>query len=747
MLKKTMPFALFAAVALWAVADNAARLTVLFRDGTSTVVDMDVDDEVTLDHEGGTLVLPQGVTYPLADIASFFFDEPEGGAEGGEVEPSDDLTTVYVEWTEGAAPRVRSSAPGIIVQTDGQHVSLNNTDTTSEITYVLSGAASNASFTLVAEYKSTIRLDGVSLASDAGAAINILCGKRIALELVEGTTSVLSDASEDFGQKAALYCKGHLEVSGGGNLQLTGHVKHALSTKEYLQLKRTTGTIEVLSAASDGLHAGQYFLMNGGDVRISSVGGDGIQAEITDDPADEQNGQLIINGGTLDISIAGTDVAALKSDSLLTVNDGEFKLTTSGEGAKGVKSKTDICLLGGTFRISQQGNPYILDGETTYVAAIKGNNVTVDGADVSIDNSAVAGRGISTDNDATIASGTVCVSMTGAGGRGVKSDHDIIVGRETDGNGPALSVTTTGGVYTPSSAPSAVAVAGPGGGGWFHLPPSRLGHSSKLDGSRLVVGWPGGGGWPPGGNEGGNGSAAKAIKADNTYWQHGGDVYVKTTGTEAEGIEAKANSATAMNFNGGTAFRDVYDDCINSAGQINFNGTDVICFSTGNDAIDSNYGRTGAVTVSGGTVVAFSQRGGSECGIDCDNMSYVVVSGGTVVAGGGSQGGGGSSSSLSAATVASRCWSSSLSYTQGSYYSIAYSDGNILTWKMPCTVNSSYNIFATDAVSKGITCTLSQHADAPLAEGTAFMQPSGASTMLWKGNGGTTGTQKTTISL
>ena len=377
MLKKTMPFALFAAVALWAVADNAARLTVLFRDGTSTVVDMDVDDEVTLDHEGGTLVLPQGVTYPLADIASFFFDEPEGGAEGGEVEPSDDLTTVYVEWTEGAAPRVRSSAPGIIVQTDGQHVSLNNTDTTSEITYVLSGAASNASFTLVAEYKSTIRLDGVSLTSDAGAAINILCGKRIALELVEGTTSVLSDASEDFGQKAALYCKGHLEVSGGGNLQLTGHVKHALSTKEYLQLKRTTGTIEVLSAASDGLHAGQYFLMNGGDVRISSVGGDGIQAEITDDPADEQNGQLIINGGTLDISIAGTDVAALKSDSLLTVNDGEFKLTTSGEGAKGVKSKTDICLLGGTFRISQQGNPYILDGETTYVAAIKGNNVAL----------------------------------------------------------------------------------------------------------------------------------------------------------------------------------------------------------------------------------------------------------------------------------------------------------------------------------------------------------------------------------
>ena len=317
--------------------------------------------------------------------------------------------------------------------------------------------------------------------------------------------------------------------------------------------------------------------------------------------------------------------------------------------------------------------------------------------------------------------------MTGNGGRGVKSDHDIIVGRETDASGPALSVTTTGGVYTPSTAPA----LGPGGGGW----PGGGG------------GWPGGGGgWPPGGGEGGIGSAAKAIKADNAYWQYGGDVCVKTTGTEAEGIEAKANSATAMNFNGGTAYLEVYDDCINSAGQINFNGADVICFSTGNDAIDSNYGRTGAITVSGGTVIAFSQRGGAEMGVDCDNMSYVVVSGGTLVAGGGSQGGT-SSSSLSAATVPSRCWSSSVSYSQGSYYSIACNDGNILTWKMPCTVNSSYNVFATDAVTKGTTCTLYQHADAPSAEGSVFVLPSGSSTMLWKGNGNTTGTQKATISL
>ena len=725
MIKKIIPTILLAATALWTVADNAARITILFNDGTSAAHDLSVTNEAVLDHEEGLLRLPEGIVYNLSDIASIVFEEPGEEGGGGEMEPSDNLTTIYVDWAEGTAPRVRSSAPGVAIEVDGQNVTLNNTDTSAEMTYILSGTASDASFTLNADYKSTIRMNGVNLTSSTGAAMNILCGKRIALELVEGTTSSLTDAKDDLGQKAALYCKGHLEVKGGGKLRLTGNAKHALSTKEYLQLKASTGTIEVVKAASDGLHAGQYFLMNGGNVSIASVGGDGIQAEITDDTSDEQNGQLIINGGTLDISVSGTDVAALKSDSLLTVNGGELRLSTSGEGAKAVKSKTDVSLLGGTFNISQQGNPYILDGETTYVVGIKGNNVTIDGTDVSISNSAVAGRGISTDTDAAIASGNVSISMTGTGGRGVKSDHDIIVGRESDGHGPALSVTTTGSVYTPSSAPAAVSATSPakghggGGGGW-------------------PGGWPGGGGTS-------TGSAAKAIKADNSYWQYGGNVYVKTSATEAEGIEAKANSATAMNFNGGTAFLEVYDDCINSAGQINFNGADVICYSTNNDAIDSNYGRTGAVTITAGTVISFSQRGGAEMGIDCDNMSYVVISGGTLVAGGGSQGG--SSSSLSGSSVPYKCWTTSLSYTQGSYYSIAHSGGNTLTWKMPCTVTSSFNIFATGSVSKGTSCTMYQHSDAPTSEGVDFMLSTGSSTMLWKGNGITTGTSKTTIAL
>lgn len=724
MLKRFLPATLFAAAAFLAVADNVARLTLVFTDGTTATHDLVLEDQVTIDHEGNQILLPDGLSYSLSDIASLTFESPSAAGGDGEMEPSDEITTVYVDWDGTDAPRIRCSAPGIAAVVDGQHVTLNNTDASAEMTYVLSGAATDASFTLAANYKSTIRLNGLQLASSKGAALNILCGKRVALELVEGTVSTLADAPEDLGQKAALYCKGHLEISGAGTLQLTGNAKHALSTKEYLQLKGSTGRVEVLKAAADGLHAGQYFRMDGGDVSIASVGGDGIQAEITDDTSDELNGQLVINDGTIDVRISGTDVAALKSDSLLTISGGTLTLTTDGEGAKGLKSKTDISILGGNLSISQQGDPYILGEETTYVAAIKGNAVSIGGGNITIGNSAVAGRGISADSIAQIAAGTVGISMTGNGGRGIKSDGDITVGNEADGSGPALSVTTTGGVYTATANSQNSPAKGPGGG------------------------WPpgGGGGWPPGGGGGSNGSAAKAIKADNTFWQYGGNIYVKTTGTEAEGIETKANSETAMNFCGGQTFIEAYDDGINAAGKINFRGANVICLSTGNDAIDSNYGRTGAVTVTAGTVIAFSQRGDPEMGIDCDNMAYVVVNGGILVAGGGCQGGS-SASSLSSATVPSKCWSSRLSYSQGAYYSIGSAGGNILTWYMPLAVNSSYNVFATGAVSKDTSCTLYENSAAPAADGIGFAQPGGDKPMLWVGNGSTTGTQKATIAL
>lgn len=586
--------------------------------------------------------------YNIADIVEMIFDEKQFD-DAATTEPSDDPNVIIVEWGTDGCPRVQCSAPGVTATVTGGDVLLENTNVETEYTYVLRGKSENGSFTLDAGYKSTIVLDGVELTSTLEEAVNIKCGKRIALVVNDGTVNTLQDPTAENGQKAALYCKGHLEIEGAGELNLVGHVKHALSTKEYLQLKKKfTGTLNVLSAANDGIHAGQYFQMNGGNVKIRNVQGDGIQAEATGEEGEENDGMMIIKGGTIDI-----------------VND--------AKDVKGLKASADVQILGGTVNIA----------------------------------------------------------MSGDGSRGIKADMNVVIGDEATGEGPVLSIATTGEIIPDETGTGGGTNPwwGPGGGGWG-----------------------GGGGGRPGET---SGTAAKAIKCGDKgctvggcYYQYGGSILVTTTGSGAEGIEAKASTATAMNFNGGNIYINAKDDGINSAGAINFNGANVICISTGNDAIDSNYGRAGSITITDGVVLAFG-AGGAEMAFDCDNMAYVLFKGGIAVGGGGNQGGG-SSGGLGSGSIHYKWWSTSISYQTGRYYSVYGGGANAFTFMLPVARSSSNNLYACDYFTSGTTYTLGYSTAAPTS-GEAILfrttptdlvgQP-----MFWKRSNVTSGTQATTFS-
>lgn len=595
-------------------------------------------------------------SFNIADITDMSFGEkeivdPEPEPDPDPVpqpEPSDDPNVITIEWNGAEAPTILCSAPGVSVTAEGGNVFVTNTNTDTEYTYVLRGQSTDGSLTLTADYKSTIQLDGLSLQSSLEEALNIKCGKRIALVVADGTVNTLADATTDNGQKGALYCKGHLEVEGGGTLNLTGNVKHALSTKEYLQLKKKfTGKLNVLAAANDGIHAGQYFQMNSGNVTISGVKGDGIQAEITTDPEDEQNGQMIIKGGNINITLAGEDVVALKADSLMSIIDGTINITT-----------------------------------------------------------------------------------TGADGKGIKTDTDIIVGNKDTGTGPILSVVTKGGRLADSGTTGGN--TGNTGGGWW-------------GGGRPGGG--GGGGWGPGGGESSSGSSSKAIKAEGTYTQYGGSLYINTA--NAEGIESKTKSATSMNFNGGTVYLYCSDDCINSAGAINFNGAHVMAISYSNDGIDSNYGQAGSLVVNDGTVLAFSTRGGAEMGFDCDANSRITFKGGTLVAGGGSQGGS-SSSSLGTGSIHYKVWSASLSYSANNYYSVTQGGTGVFTFCLPVACNSTYNFYACEDFKSSTSHSIVRNTTAP-AGGTPILFRTSADDLVgkplfWCPTDVTSGTSVTTFS-
>jgi hypothetical protein len=255
----------------------------------------------------------------------------------------------------GAYVNVPGSITDVVSTVKGADVTITSNTTSKEYTYQVKGTSTDGSLTINGDYKLTLQLAGVSLTNaHGGAAIHVECGKRIAVELVDGTTNTLSDAALG-SQKAALYFRGHVEFKGGGTLNVTGNLKHAISAKEYIELKSSTGIINVLGAVGDGIHCGKgkvnneynYFKMKGGIVNIINVNGDGIDSD--------DYGVILIDGGAISLNI-GEDASGLKADSTVTIKDGEVNISVAGNDSKGIRANHTVNLLGGKTTIIAEGN-------------------------------------------------------------------------------------------------------------------------------------------------------------------------------------------------------------------------------------------------------------------------------------------------------------------------------------------------------------------------------------------------------
>lgn len=216
-------------------------------------------------------------------------------------------------------------------QSNGSHVKLIQgsgvNDKVGEITYNLSGTSTDGEFYLEGSYKMTIELDGLSLTNPSGPPLNIQNGKRVAVSAKKGTTNTLTDGtnySDDL--NGCLHCKGHTEFQGKGTLNIVGNYRHAIYSKEYVEIKNLT--LNITAAQKDGIHCKQYFLMKSGTVNISGVGDDGIQVElkedtptaVTSDHEDEDTGNFYMEDGELTISSFGSNT--IKADGSITIKGG-----------------------------------------------------------------------------------------------------------------------------------------------------------------------------------------------------------------------------------------------------------------------------------------------------------------------------------------------------------------------------------------------------------------------------------------
>lgn len=399
---------------------------------------------------GPSSISIMGTDFAVSDITSMRVEEAV---------LADNTVAVAYDGDKASVTIAGNIARHVAATVVGAHVSIiqRNTvgDESGEIVYVLSGSAPNGSFCLEGSYKASLELRGLTLTNPEGAALDIRNGKRIALSVKSGTVNNISDGAAG-SQKGALVCKGHLELKGGGELNVSGNTAHAIYAKEYVAMKNCT--VNVLAAVKDGINCAQYFMMESGELTIAGTGDDGIQTSFKDETAPEADdiGSITIAGGKLKVDVTAAASKGLKADGDICVAGGDVAITVSGPGkwdSENSKTKASSCIgadgnvsiSGGTCVLSASGSGgkgISCDGALT----IGGGEITVkttggmfayvngreyDGYTGNTDNLASdaksSPKGMKADGDMTINGGVIRVSTSGNGGEGMESKGVITI--------------------------------------------------------------------------------------------------------------------------------------------------------------------------------------------------------------------------------------------------------------------------------------------------------------------------------
>lgn len=409
-----------------------------------------------MNYSAGTTLTIEGMEFDLGKVSRM------------EVVASEvDENTVVVEFSNESAQVTIAGNIASYVEADvnGAHVTIEQSkdvsdDTCGEITYILKGISSNGSFTQNGSFKSTIELQGLTLTNPSGAAIDIENGKRIELSAKNGTVNTIVDgASGD--QKSAIYCKGHLELKGKGTLNVTGKKSHAISAKEYIEMKNCS--VNILGSVKDGINCNQYFLIESGTLNMSGIGDDGIQVSFKDDTnrEAEDTGTITVKGGTIVIEdITGTACKALKADGDFIMSGGEITAKTSAPGewdSSKLKTKASACIgvdgnveiSGGTLNLTATGGGgkgiscdgfFTFDkasltvltsgGVLAYVNGSLNQNYTGNTDRLASDYKS-SPKGVKVDGNVVINGGTIDIVTSGNGGEGIESKSTLTV---NDGN-------------------------------------------------------------------------------------------------------------------------------------------------------------------------------------------------------------------------------------------------------------------------------------------------------------------------
>lgn len=339
----------------------------------------------------------------------------------------------------------------VVLQSDALGLTVTSTlPSTSRLELALSGSGTQT-VTVYSEQDYRLALDGVTLASTDGPALNLQSKQRAFVVLAGANT--LSDTSTYTARtlpdgsamdlKSTLFAEGPVLLSGSGSLAITAASKHALVSDAHVRL--VSGSVTVNAVKKDGVRANNAFVMDGGSLTITTPLGKGIKVEGKEDTT-AAVGFIAINAGTLAITSydkaitaswegaedGSTTATTDDPDPRVTINGGSITITTTGtpvEGTlapEGIEGKSSVTINGGTIVVNSTddainaGKSIVINGGFVYAHATKNDAIdsngtmTITGGVIVADGASGAEGGLDCDsNTFTVTGGT----FIGLGGR------------------------------------------------------------------------------------------------------------------------------------------------------------------------------------------------------------------------------------------------------------------------------------------------------------------------------------------
>lgn len=243
-------------------------------------------------------------------------------------------------------------------------------------TYVLRGNFAESQLVADVEEGAEIKLifDGFTISNSTNAPLVFESGASVTIVLQDGTENAVSDlrnSAED--NKAAIYAKSDLTISGNGTLAVQGNAEDAIHSEANVTVEGGTLT---LKAGDDGIHADETLTVRNGNINVteSEEGLEGLVVDI-------QGGVITVTAKDDGINASdgsGSDAAPGQATEGAAVRISGGMVTVKA-GGDGIDSNGDLTISGGTVVVdgpSDGGNaPLDYDGK----GVITGGTVFVTG--------------------------------------------------------------------------------------------------------------------------------------------------------------------------------------------------------------------------------------------------------------------------------------------------------------------------------------------------------------------------------